>query len=183
MEVAPLQVPDVLALTPTVHRDARGWFLEAWNPRTLEEEAGIRATFVQDNLSCSRQGVLRGLHLQNPTPQGKLVRAVQGEVFDVAVDLRRGSPTFGRWAAVILSEHAHNAVWIPRGFAHGFYVLSEKAVVLYKVDAPYAPRHEHVLRWDDPEIAIPWPLLHGRPPLLSPRDAAGRPLSEIPLFP
>ena len=173
-------LPDVLLIQPQVHQDARGFFVESYNARAFAE-AGIPGPFVQDNHSRSAAGVLRGLHYQIQQPQGKLVRVIRGEVFDVAVDLRRSSPRCGRWVGVTLSADNHRQLWIPPGFAHGFYVLSDSADVLYKTTAYYAPQHERTLRWDDPDIAIRWPL-RGTPEL-SGKDAAATPLREAELYP
>jgi dTDP-4-dehydrorhamnose 3,5-epimerase len=164
-------LPGVWILEPRVFEDPRGHFFEAFNDRTLAA-LGLERRFVQDNESFSRRGVLRGLHYQLGRPQAKLVRAVRGEVFDVAVDVRLGSPTFGRWTGAILSEDNRRQVFIPEGFAHGFYVLSETAVVLYKCSDFYTPTEERGVAWNDPRLAIAWPLVPGTVPLLSPRDAA-----------
>lgn len=171
-------LPGVFILEPRVFEDVRGHFFEAFNARTLAE-LGIERRFVQDNESRSRRGVLRGLHYQLGRPQAKLVRAVRGEVFDVAVDLRRGSPTFGRWTGAVLSEENRRQVFIPEGFAHGFYVLSETAVVLYKCSDFYAPAEERGVAWNDPRLAIAWPIPPDAPPLLSPRDTAFPSLDRI----
>jgi dTDP-4-dehydrorhamnose 3,5-epimerase len=173
---------DVLVIEPLVRTDERGFFLETWHEGRYSE-AGIALRFVQDNHSRSVQGVLRGLHYQVVRPQGKLVRVVVGEVYDVAVDLRRASPTFGRWVGVILSETSQRQLWIPPGFAHGFYTLSPTADLLYKCTDYYAPEHDRTLRWDDPSVGIEWPLVEGRPPILSPKDAAGLPLETAPAYP
>ena len=177
MTVLRMRVPDVLLLTPTVHRDTRGAFLEGWNAREYAA-AGIPEHWVQDNISESTQGVLRGMHCQVQQAQGKLVRCLHGAVFDVAVDLRAQSPTFGRWCGAQLDAESHQAMWIPAGFAHGYYVLSEQATVHYKVTDYYAPEHERCLRWDDPGVGIVWPLVVGRPPALSLRDQAGESLAQ-----
>ena len=182
MKVAPTDIPEVLVLEPTVHRDERGFFLESWRQDRLASH-GIVARFVQDNHSHSIQGTLRGLHYQLESPQGKLVRVVSGEVFDVAVDLRRSSSTFGRWVSGTLSSDNHRQLWIPPGFAHGFYVLSESADLLYKCTEYYAPAHDRTLKWDDPELDIPWPLVSGRPPLLSAKDGAAPGLRDAPSYP
>jgi dTDP-4-dehydrorhamnose 3,5-epimerase len=178
MKVTPTRLPDVLLIEPKVFGDARGFFFETWNAREFER-AGIRASFVQDNHSRSEKGVLRGLHYQLRHPQGKLVRAVAGEIFDVAVDIRRGSPTFGRWTGQRLSAGSKAMLWIPVGFAHGFCVLSESAEVLYKATDFYAPEHERSLLWNDPDLKIDWPL--AGEPTLSPKDAAGVPLRDAEL--
>jgi dTDP-4-dehydrorhamnose 3,5-epimerase len=182
MKVTPTDIPEVLVLEPTVHRDERGFFLESWRQDRLASQ-GIAARFVQDSHSHSVRGTLRGLHYQLESPQGKLVRVVSGEVFDVAVDLRRSSPTFGRWVSGALSSDNHRQLWIPPGFAHGFYVLSESADLLYKCTEYYAPAHDRTLKWDDPELKIPWPLISGRPPLLSAKDAAAPRLRDAPSYP
>jgi len=174
-------IPGVLIVEPQVFGDTRGFFMETYEARRFAA-AGITASFVQDNHSGSRQGILRGLHYQIRQPQGKLVRAVVGEVYDVAVDLRRRSPTFGRWVGVTLSAANKKQVWIPPGFAHGFYVLSEWAEVVYKATDFYAPQWERTLLWNDPELGITWPLLAGQPPILSAKDGQGKPLGEADLF-
>ena len=176
------KIKDLLVLEPTVHRDERGFFLESWHEERLAS-LGVDARFVQDNHSHSVRGTLRGLHYQMETPQGKLVRVVSGEVFDVAVDLRRSSPTFGQWDTARLSSKNHRLLWIPPGFAHGFYVLSESADLLYKCTTYYAPAYDRTLRWDDPDIAIRWPLLNGCPPLLSAKDAAAPTLRDAQTYP
>ena len=174
MRLVPTALPDVHIVEPRVFGDARGFFMETWNRRALAE-LGLDADFVQDNHSRSRKGVLRGLHYQLQQPQGKLVRVACGEVFDVAVDLRRSSPSFGRWAAVTLSADNQRMLWIPPGFAHGFLVLSEVADFLYKTTDYYAPEHERCLAWNDPAIGIEWPL--DDEPALSAKDRFGTPLS------
>ena len=178
-ETTPLQ--GVLILKPQVFSDERGFFLESWNHKTLLD-AGHKWDFVQDNHSHSRRGVLRGLHFQSPPSQGKLVRVVSGAVFDVAVDLRRRSPSFGRSFALELRAEQHTMLWIPPGCAHGFYVLSETADVLYKTTAYYSPQNECCLRWDDPVAAVQWPLAKGESPLLSSKDAQGLSWEEIPFY-
>jgi dTDP-4-dehydrorhamnose 3,5-epimerase len=180
MKVTPTRLPDVLLIEPKVFGDARGFFLETWNAREFER-AGIRASFVQDNHSRSGKGVLRGLHYQLHRPQGKLVRVTAGEVFDVAVDIRRGSPTFGRWEGARLSSESKNLLWIPVGFAHGFLVLSEFAEVIYKTTDFYAPEHERCILWSDAELGIEWPVSSA--PLLSAKDAAGVRLRDAEVFP
>ena len=169
--VTPLALPDLLLLEPEVHRDARGSFVETFNARTFRAATGIDAAFVQDNQVRSSRGVLRGLHLQAPAGQGKLVRVTTGRVFDVAVDVRRGSPRFGQWASQVLDAEHPTQLWVPPGFAHGYLVLSDEAEVCYKVTAHRVPADERVLRWDDPDLGVAWPL--EGPPLLSARDAAG----------
>jgi dTDP-4-dehydrorhamnose 3,5-epimerase len=169
MELKPTRIPDVVLIDPKVFGDQRGFFLESWNERKYAD-AGIDVRFVQDNHSRSTQWTLRGLHYQVRQPQGKLVRVVKGAVFDVVVDLRRASPTFGHWAGETLSAENHRMLWVPPGFAHGFLVLTESADFLYKCTDFYAPEHERVVRWDDADLGIEWPLPPGQPPLLSPRD-------------
>jgi len=176
MKVIPTEIPDVVVLEPIIYADSRGYFLETYNEQSFEA-LGIAERFVQDNQSYSRRGVLRGLHFQVERAQGKLVRAVAGEVFDVAVDLRKESATFGKWAGTRLSSMNHQMIWIPKGFAHGFYTLSESAEVAYKVTDFYAPQHERTLLWNDPDVAIQWPL-KGEP-ILSHKDSAGIRLKEI----
>jgi dTDP-4-dehydrorhamnose 3,5-epimerase len=178
VKVEPTAVPGVLVIEPAVHRDARGFFLETWRAERYAA-AGVAAEFVQDNYSRSTRGTLRGLHYQVAEVQGKLVRCSVGEVYDVAVDLRRGSPTYGRWVGTTLSDRDQRQLWIPPGCAHGFYVTSETADVAYKCTAPYAPEHERVIRWDDPDLAIAWPL-RGGAPTLSARDAAGLAFRDAP---
>lgn len=179
MIVTATALPDVLLVEPKVFGDARGFFLESWNAKAFAE-AGIPAAFVQDNHSRSPRGVLRGLHYQIRQPQGKLVRVVAGEVFDVAVDLRRASPTFGRWAGERLSADNKRMLWIPPGFAHGFLVLSESADFIYKTTDYYAPEHERVLAWNDADLGIKWPL--AGTPTLAARDAAGARLRDAEVF-
>jgi dTDP-4-dehydrorhamnose 3,5-epimerase len=176
MRVSAAGLPGVLIIEPDVHRDARGLFYESYNARRFAAEAGIAATFVQDNHAHSAKNVLRGLHYQLAHPQGRLVRVTRGEVFDVVVDLRRGSPGFGRWAATRLSAENRRTLWVPRGCAHGFLVLSDSAETLYKTDSYWDPADERVLAWDDPELAIAWPL--AGPPLLSDKDRGGRRLRD-----
>lgn len=180
MRVTPTDLPDLLLLEPDVFADHRGSFLESYNERRFDEATGARHRFVQDNQSVSVRHVLRGLHYQIDRPQGKLVRVVRGEIFDVAVDIRRSSPSFGRWAGVTLSEDSPRQLWIPAGFAHGFVVLSETAQVLYKTTDYYTPSAERTLRWDDPDIGIRWPVT---PVILSAKDAAGTALRDAELFP
>ena len=179
MQVIATQHPDVLLLRPKVFGDARGFFFESYN-RKAYAEVGIGAEFVQDNHSRSAKGVLRGLHYQIRQPQGKLVRVVAGEVFDVAVDLRRSSPHFGRVASMRLSAETHEMAWIPPGFAHGFLVLSEYAEFLYKTTDYYAPEHERSLLWNDPALGIDWPL--AGEPLLSAKDQAALPLAGCEVY-
>lgn len=172
MKVTPTAIPDVLLIEPRVFGDARGFFFESFNQRDFEQATGVRAAFVQDNHSRSARGVLRGLHYQIQQPQGKLARVVAGAVFDVVVDLRRASPTFGRWVGGVLSEDNKTQLWIPPGCAHGFMVLSESADFLYKTTDYYAPEHERCIVWNDLTLHIDWPDL-GHAPLLSAKDAAG----------
>lgn len=180
MEVVRTNIPDVLLLAPKVFGDERGFFLESYNRKTFAETIGVTMDFVQDNHSRSAQNVLRGLHYQIRQPQGKLMRAIAGEIFDVAVDIRRASPTFGRFTAQRLSAENKQMLWIPPGFAHGFLVLSESAEVIYKTTDFYAPEHERTLLWSDPDLAIPWPLAGH--PVLSEKDKNGAPLKEAELF-
>ena len=180
MRVVPTAIPEVLVVEPRVFGDPRGFFFESWNRRALRD-AGLDVDFVQDNHSRSARGVLRGLHYQIRHPQGKLVRVVAGEVFDVAVDLRRGSPTLGRHVAVTLSEENRRMLWVPPGFAHGFLVLSEDAEFLYKTTDYWFPEHERTLLWNDPALAIDWPL--AGPPVLAAKDAAGTPLAGADTYP
>jgi len=177
MEVTPLALPDVLRIEPKVFGDHRGFFVETWHAERYEG-AGVSLPFVQDNLSKSRKGILRGLHLQHPHGQGKLVRCSLGSVFDVAVDVRVGSPTFGKWVGEVLDDESHRQLWIPPGFAHGFVVTSEVALFAYKCSDQYHPEAEMSVRWDDPAIGIEWPEL-GEAPTLSEKDAAAPLLSEI----
>jgi dTDP-4-dehydrorhamnose 3,5-epimerase len=179
MLVVRTEIPDIVIVEPKVFGDARGFFLETFQSRRYAAE-GINIPFVQDNLSRSARGVLRGLHIQNPASQGKLVTAMRGCVLDVAVDVRRGSPTFGKHVAVELSEDNRRQLWVPRGFAHGFVVLSDSADFFYKCDEYYSPENEVVIRWDDPELGIDWGV---KEPTVSSRDAAGRRLAEIASLP
>ncbi len=179
MKVIPTAIKDVKILQPKIYEDDRGFFFESYNQKLLLQEAGIKQNFVQDNHSRSVKNVLRGLHYQLQQPQGKLVRVVAGEVFDVAVDLRKTSPTFGQWVGVPLSAMNHSMLWIPPGFAHGFLALTDNAEVLYKATDFYDPNSEYCLRWDDPDLAIDWPL---KQPLLSSKDRAGKSLKEVPYF-
>lgn len=177
MKLLPTALPEVIVIKPRVFGDARGFFLETWNARAFGQ-AGIDATFVQDNHSRSAKGVLRGIHYQVRQTQGKLVRVVQGAVFDVAVDVRRGSPTFGRWVGEELSEANARMMWVPPGFAHGFLVLSDSADFLYKCTDFYAPEYERTLAWNDPAVGVEWPL-GGMVPTVSTKDAAGALLAAI----
>jgi dTDP-4-dehydrorhamnose 3,5-epimerase len=175
------EIPDVLIVEPRVFADPRGWFMETWERRKFAA-GGLDVEFVQDNHSESSRGVLRGLHYQIRQPQGKLVRVTAGEVFDVAVDLRRSSPTFGRWVAAVLSGENRRMMWIPPGFAHGFYVLSDRAEFIYKCTDYYAPEHERSLAWNDARVGVRWPVAAGTEPLLSPKDRAGKPFDAIETF-
>ncbi len=172
---------DVYLLEPKVFGDSRGFFQETWNIETFRE-AGFELTFMQDNHSRSEHGILRGLHFQTEHTQGKLVRVTSGEVFDVAVDLRRSSPTLGQWYGVSLSAENHNMLWVPPGFAHGFYVLSDYADFLYKCTDVYHPASELTLAWNDPTVGIEWPVPAGEEPLLSDKDKAGLSWGDVPLF-
>ena len=182
MNIIPTALADVLIIEPKVFGDARGFFLESWNKEKFAA-AGLDLNFVQDNHSRSAQGILRGLHYQMVRPQGKLVRVTQGEVFDVAVDMRKNSPQFGQWVGVHLSAQNHRMLWVPPGFAHGFVVLSESADFLYKCTDFYLPVHERCIRWDDPDIGIAWPLAAGQTPLLSAKDAAGLAFKHAETYP
>jgi dTDP-4-dehydrorhamnose 3,5-epimerase len=181
MKVIATALPEVLILEPKVFGDERGFFFESFNARAFAEATGLAPEFVQDNHSRSQRGVLRGLHYQVRQAQGKLVRVTAGEVFDVAVDVRRSSPTFGRWVGAHLSAENKRQMWVPAGFAHGFLVLSEFAEFLYKTTDYYAPEHERCIRWDDPTLAIDWPLTGE--PLLSAKDRTGLALHDAELFP
>lgn len=174
--VTPTAIPEVLVLEPKVFGDARGFFFESFNQRDFEQATGLNVSFVQDNHSKSAKGVLRGLHYQIQHPQGKLVRVVQGEVFDVAVDLRRSSPTFGKWVAEVLSADNKKQLWVPPGFAHGFLVLSETTEFLYKTTDYWYPEHERSLLWSDPAVGIEWPI--ECQPLLAVKDAAALGLTQ-----
>jgi len=180
MNIVETGIPGPLIIEPQVFGDERGFFMETWN-ETAFARAGLDRTFVQDNHSHSQKGVLRGLHFQNPGPQGKLVRVTRGAVFDVAVDLRRSSAHFGQWTGVELSAENKRMFWVPEGFAHGFLTLENKTDFLYKCTAPYAPRSEHTLAWDDPEVGIEWPL-GGSDPIISEKDARGQALASVELF-
>lgn len=180
MKVARTALPEVLVIEPRVFMDERGYFFESHNQREFEARTGIRANFVQDNQSQSKKNVLRGLHYQNPQPQGKLLRVLTGEVFDVVVDIRRSSPNFGKWDSIRLSAQNRLTVWVPPGFAHGFLVLSDDAEILYKTTDYYAPQHEHCILWNDPQLAIAWPL--AGPPDLSPKDQRGKLLKDAQVF-
>ena len=170
MKFVPTDLPDVIRIEPTVHGDERGFFMETWQARRFHE-AGIDGEFVQDNVSHSSKGSLRGLHYQIEHSQGKLVRVVQGEVFDVAVDLRKSSPHYGQWVGEVLSAENKHQLWVPPGYGHGFLVLSDTAEFEYKCTEYYAPELERAIRWDDPDLGIEWPLLDGKQPVLSSKDA------------
>ena len=181
MNVIQTAIPDVLIIEPKVFGDARGFFYESFNGRAFDEAVGRHVEFVQDNHSRSSKGVLRGLHYQIQQPQGKLVRVARGAVFDVAVDVRKSSPTFGKWVGVELSEDSHKQLWVPPGFAHGFLVLSETAEFLYKTTDYYAPAHERCIAWDDPDVGIDWPLEEAgiNAPILSEKDRKGFGLMDV----
>jgi dTDP-4-dehydrorhamnose 3,5-epimerase len=183
MKATPTAIADVMVIEPKVFGDARGFFYESFNQNAFNEATGLDVTFVQDNHSRSGKGVLRGLHYQLQQPQGKLVRVVRGAVFDVAVDIRRTSPTFGNWVGVELSEDNHRQLWVPEGFAHGFLVLSESADFLYKTTDYYSPEQERCIAWNDTTLSIRWPLdTAGDPPRLSAKDQAGIPLLQADVF-
>ncbi|MEQ9623771.1 dTDP-4-dehydrorhamnose 3,5-epimerase [Coleofasciculus chthonoplastes] len=181
MKIIPTKIPEVLIIEPRVFSDDRGFFLESYNHKALAETAKITSKFVMDGHSRSGQNVLRGLHYQIQQPQGKLVRVVVGEILDVAVDIRKRSPTFGQWVSCLLSAENKRQIWIPEGFAHGFYVVSQVAEVLYKTTDYYAPQHERTLLWDDPDLAIDWQLT--TEPILSAKDQAGQPLKTAEVYP
>ena len=181
MKVVGTPIDGLLIIEPQVFGDERGFFIETWQAERYRE-AGVEGTFVQDNHSRSRRGILRGLHYQIQNPQGKLVRVTAGEVFDVAVDLRRSSKTFGQWHGVILSAENHRQFWVPPGFAHGFYVMSESADFNYKCTDYYSPDFERSLLWDDAEVGIEWPLVDGEHPQLSQKDAAASSLTNAEVF-
>ncbi|MEC5397837.1 dTDP-4-dehydrorhamnose 3,5-epimerase [Uliginosibacterium sp. H1] len=182
MNVIPTALPEVLIIEPRVFGDSRGFFMESFNAQRLRDAAGIDLPFVQDNHSRSGRGVLRGLHYQIQQAQGKLVRVTAGSVFDVAVDMRRSSPNFGKWVGVELTGENHRQLWVPAGFAHGFLVLSESADFLYKTTDYYAPEHERSLAWNDPTVGVEWPL-QGLEPQLSAKDIAGKPLADCETYP
>ncbi len=181
MQFIPTNLPDVILIEPRIFGDARGFFMETYQAQEFAA-AGIQAQFVQDNHSGSTQGALRGLHYQLRHAQGKLLRCVAGEIYDVAVDIRRSSPHFGEWVGVRLSAENRRQLWVPPGFAHGFYVLSAWAEVTYKATDYYAPQWERSLLWNDPAIGVTWPLIDDQPPRLSPKDAAGLPLDQAETF-
>lgn len=181
MQIIPTRIPDVHLIEPQVFGDERGFFMETFQAKKFAE-AGLPTVFVQDNHSRSRQGILRGLHYQIQQAQGKLVRVILGEVYDVAVDIRRSSATFGQWVGTTLSAHNKRQLWVPPGFAHGFYVTSEWAEVLYKTTDFYAPEWERTICWNDPGLGIVWPLHEGQPPVLSAKDAQGKTLRDAEVF-
>jgi dTDP-4-dehydrorhamnose 3,5-epimerase len=180
MNIAPTEIPDVLIFEPTVFGDSRGFFFESYNHQSFLELTGLSVTFVQDNHSMSAMNVLRGLHYQIRQTQGKLVRVISGEVFDVAVDIRRSSPTFGKWVGETLSAENKRQMWVPPGFAHGFLVVSETAEFLYKTTDYYAPEHERCIRWNDPDLDVRWPV-NGRP-LVSAKDENGVSFKDAEVF-
>ena len=182
MHVISTDIPEVLILEPPVYGDHRGFFMESFNQKLFEEKTGVKRQFVQDNHSRSKGGILRGLHYQIQSPQGKLLRVVNGEIFDVAVDIRRRSPTFGQWVGVTLSAPNHRQLWVPEGFAHGFYVISDMADVIYKTTDYYAPQHERTIMWNDPDLDIAWPVGDSKP-ILSAKDEKGDPLQTAEVFP
>lgn len=181
MKILPTEIPDVLVIEPRVFQDERGFFYESYNQKAFTEKTGIDAHFAQDNHSCSKQDVLRGLHYQIQQPQGKLIRAIAGTIQDVAVDIRKSSPTFGQWVSCILSAENKRLLWIPPGFAHGFLVLSETAEVLYKTTDYYAPQHERCILWNDPNLAIDWKI--ATTPIVSAKDKVGQPFKTAEVFP
>jgi dTDP-4-dehydrorhamnose 3,5-epimerase len=181
MNILSTEIPDIVIIEPKVFGDDRGFFMETYQAR-LFTEAGIPNNFVQDNHSGSRQGILRGLHYQICQPQGKLVRCVAGEIYDVAVDLRRSSATFGQWVGQVISMQNKLQIWVPPGFAHGFFVVSDWAEVLYKATDYYAPQHERTLLWNDPTLKINWPVPVGTSPVLSAKDMQGKSFNQADLF-
>ncbi|CAC5342170.1 MULTISPECIES: dTDP-4-dehydrorhamnose 3,5-epimerase [Planktothrix] len=181
MTITPTKIPDVFIIEPKVFGDERGFFFESFNQKNFTEKTGITSEFVQDNHSRSVKGVLRGLHYQIQQTQGKLLRVIAGEIFDVAVDMRKSSPNFGEWVGCILSAENKRQFWIPPGFAHGFVVISDIAEVLYKTTDYYAPEYERSLLWNDPDLGIDWPL-EGITPILSVKDQAGQPLKTADFF-
>lgn len=181
MHTIPTRLPEVFLIEPKVFQDDRGFFFESYQ-KSRFAETGIPFDFVQDNHSQSQQGTLRGLHYQIQQAQGKLVRVISGEIFDVAVDIRKSSPTFGKWAGDYLSAENKRMLWVPPGFAHGFYVTSTQAEVLYKATNYYAPQWERSVLWNDPEIGIDWPIIKGTAPILSPKDIAAKSLNEAEIY-
>ena len=182
MNVVPTAIPDIKVIEPHVFGDHRGYFIETWNEKRFSEH-GINADFVQDNFSFSKRGTLRGLHYQIEQTQGKLMRVVHGEIYDVCVDIRRSSETFGKWIGVVLSAENHRSLWVPPGIAHGFYVTSESAAFEYKCTDFYAKEHERTLLWNDPSLGIEWPLLEGEEPLITEKDQQGEILLNADIFP
>jgi dTDP-4-dehydrorhamnose 3,5-epimerase len=182
MELEPTRLPEVVLIKPRVSCDTRGFFFETWQEQKFSA-VGIDMPFVQDNHSHSTRHTLRGLHFQVQHPQGKLVRVTRGEVFDVAVDIRRSSPSFGQWVGVVLNDTNHHMLWVPPGFAHGYLALSEEIDFLYKCTDYYAPQHERAIRWDDPQLAVKWPLPAGIAPTLSTRDAVAPLFRQAELYP
>lgn len=180
MNIVPTEIPEVMILEPRVFGDSRGFFFESYNEQVFQDKTEVTARFVQDNYSRSSHGVLRGLHYQIQQAQGKLVRVTVGEIFDVAVDIRRSSPTFGQWTSCMLSAENKRQLWVPEGFAHGFLVTSDIAEVLYKTTDYYAPQHERSILWNDPDLAIAWPLTEA--PNLSGKDQAGLPFHQAEVF-
>lgn len=180
MKALATEIPDVFLIEPQVFGDSRGFFFESYNQQSFSEKIGVDANFVQDNHSRSSKNVLRGLHYQIEQAQGKLVRVVSGEIFDVAVDIRKSSPTFGQWVGYLLSAENKQQLWVPAGFAHGFLVVSEMAEVLYKTTDYYAPQHERSILWNDPDLAIAWPLT--AEPILSGKDQAGQSFKEAEVY-
>lgn len=181
MNILPTEIPDVLVIEPRIFQDDRGFFMESYNEKALAEKAGITERFVQDNHSRSGQNVLRGLHYQIQQAQGKLVRVIAGEILDIAVDIRKSSPTFGMWVSCLLSAENKRLLWVPPGFAHGFVVVSEVAEVLYKTTDYYAPQFERSILWNDPDLAIDWALTDN--PILSAKDQAGVPFRSAEVYP
>ncbi|MBW4514223.1 MAG: dTDP-4-dehydrorhamnose 3,5-epimerase [Timaviella obliquedivisa GSE-PSE-MK23-08B] len=181
MNITPTEIADVLILEPRVFGDDRGFFFESFNEQTFNDKTAAGVHFVQDNHSCSAQNVLRGLHYQIQQPQGKLVRVVAGAIFDVAVDIRKSSPTFGQWVSCILSAENKKQLWVPVGFAHGFVALSDQTEVLYKTTDYYAPAHERCIVWNDPDLAIAWSI--ASTPIISAKDQVGKPFQEAEVFP
>jgi dTDP-4-dehydrorhamnose 3,5-epimerase len=181
MKFIPTIIPDVILVEPQIFDDERGFFMETYHEKKFTE-AGLHLTFVQDNHSRSRQGTLRGLHYQTRQTQGKLIRVILGEIYDVAVDIRRNSPTFGRWVGTYISAENKCQLWVPPGFAHGFYVTSEWAEVIYKATDFYAPEWERTILWNDPAVGIAWPLMAGKPPALSLKDVQGKLLRQAEVF-
>jgi dTDP-4-dehydrorhamnose 3,5-epimerase len=180
MNITPTEIADVLILEPRIFGDDRGWFFESFNEQTFNDKTAAGVHFVQDNHSCSAHNVLRGLHYQIQQPQGKLVRVVAGAIFDVAVDIRKSSSTFGQWVGCILSAENKKQLWVPVGFAHGFVALSDQTEVLYKTTDYYAPAHERCIFWNDPDLAIAWSLTH--PPIVSAKDKIGKSFQEAEVF-